>query len=231
MRGSPERAESLCKRPGRRRAHVLARKALPGRPFRLMRPGQASFPSRRLMRPGQASFPSRRLMRPGQASFPSRPLPRGSVGDRSRRQAPWMGSCVSREAGGGKGSQATLGMGAKPRSPRKAKPRELIGTLISLGCQPAQHIREDASMPEVFALLGGVDSRAGRELHLRAIGAGGANLHIGAVRRADIITLAAVQPQFGGAGPIREFQRMHAHSHQVGAVDALETGGDHGAHA
>src|SRR6185437_12377167 len=93
--------------------------------------------------------------------------------------------------------------------------------------QAAQHVLQDAAVPEVFDLVERIDAAdhlllahaairvvdAHRQLHARPDPGGGAD---------DVDRLLAGQLQTLAADPVAELQWQHPHADQVRAVDALE---------
>src|SRR5690606_17038193 len=113
---------------------------------------------------------------------------------------------------------------------RPSRPAGRAGARLGGGQLP-QHVVPRPAVPEVLHLLRGEQQHVDLDAHLAAVDL--ARDHRGRARVAvlqagDLVHLGAVQAQGLGVLAVVELQRQHAHADQVGAVDALEAGGDHG---
>src|SRR5579863_6343287 len=103
------------------------------------------------------------------------------------------------------------------------------GSLVGGGELP-QYVLQNPAMLVVLEFLGSVDAQAHVELGgLPAVGRGH---HFHGFRRAavqprDFEGLLAGEPEALSVLTFLELQRQHAHADQIGAVNALETLGDH----
>src|SRR6478736_5157737 len=158
----------------------------------------------------------RRSARSGwRASSPSTYGPKVSA----RVSVPSRSKTTSRTAAGPPWPSAIL-VHALARSGSLADCREL-----------AQHIVQDAAVLVVLALLGGVDAHARLELQRRPFQRRSRDGHglAGWIAAADDVeTFLSGEPQRRRALAGQELQRQHAHSDEVGAMDALEALRDHG---
>src|SRR5262249_10160328 len=100
----------------------------------------------------------------------------------------------------------------------------------------AQHVVQNAAVPEIFELVDGIDAAYQRDPLEAAVGGDDLGDHALArldlaVQPADRDLLVAPQPQGLPRWALLEAERKHAHPDQIGAMDALERLADDRAHA
>src|SRR5690348_17316740 len=101
---------------------------------------------------------------------------------------------------------------------------------------PAQHVLQDAAVPEIFELVERIDTAQQRHLVGLAVGAVNPAKELGARLQAlgdaeNVEALGAVELQGLTILAFLELQGEHRHADEIRAMDALETLDDHRAHA